>query len=256
MNLLGKSPVTIFREGWQTGRLIMDRARKTSGEEGDRRVGATAVAGVVVTGAALGVTAGINMVDFNKPEPRETMTLPGEVCDEYDRHATEILGRLAMDGGVAIAALPTAEGGTELSATVSEWGTDGTLTFLNPAAPVDPALTSPDLAVRGVAIDRFIHSPDSRFVNVHFDGNRALSAAAIVAGEQVQGEYYSDDVPVSVQAVEVGQPDGAGVDDCEVSSTAKSVREVGRAEDLPVDEALRVGLAVTSDLAATQARYI
>lgn len=256
MNILGKSPVTIARETWQTGRLIMDRIDKTSGEEGDRRVGATAIAGTGIVLAAIGGAVGISKLDFNMPEPQETAVLPIETCEVYDHHASDALGRLATDGRLTVAVASTAGGGTELAATVGEWGTHSTLTFLNPNVAVDPALTSPDFAVRGEAVDRFLQLPDSRFVNVRFDGNKALSGLISVAGEVVLGEYYSDDVPVSVEVKGISHPDGSTSSECQISSVVKNVRQAGRVEAVPVDEVAKVELAVFSDLVAAPRRYI
>lgn len=256
MSLLGKSPVTIARETWQTGRLIMDRIDKTSGEEGDRRVGATALAGTGIVCVAIGGAVGISKIDFTVPERQETAVASVEVCEAYDHQASDILGRLAMDGRLTVAATPTVGGGTELSATVGEWGTHSTLTFLNPDAVTDPALMSPDLTVRGSAVHTFLQSPDSRFVNVRFDGNKALSGTTTVAGEAVLGEYYSDNAPVSVEIRGVVHPDGSASSECQISSVSGGVRQAGRAEAVPVDEAAKVELAVFHELAASPRRYM
>ena len=250
MNILGKSPVAIARETWQTGRLIADRINKTSSEEGDRRVGATVLAGAGVLGLAFGAAAIINKVDFNAPKPLEVATLPVEACEAYDRRATEILGGLAMDSRLVVIAGASAQGGTEMKATVSDWGTSGSFIFSNPNIPLDLALASPDLAVRAEAVDRFTASADTYLTTLSFNGNRALSSAVDTNGEPIAGEYYADDAPISLAVVGTHHPDNSVSTECRVTSPPKNIHQAGKAETVPVEQVVDVALAVTQDLAS------
>lgn len=252
-----KGPIAVIREAYQTGKALQGSIEKTSGPEGDRRVGVTAVAGCVIVGLAAGAALGVSRVDFNKPNPRETAYVPAEVCQQYQEHALDILAQLAMDSRLVLGVAPSSEGGLMLNATVSEWGTRGMLTFQNRDMGIDPALTSPDLAIRGEAIDRFIQAPGASFAALNFDGNKALSGAGVVAGERVTGEYYADGEPIEVGIVGIHHPDNSVSTECKISSISKSVRESGRAEALPVQEAAKVGLAVITELLPREAqRYI
>lgn len=250
MNILGKSPVAIARETWQTGRLIADRINKTSGEEGDRRIGATVLAGAGVITLAFGTAAVINKVDFNAPKPLEVATLPVEACEAYDSQATEILGRLAMDSRLVVVAGAAVQGGTELTATLSNWGTSGTLTFLNRTSPMDQELISPDLVIRGEAVGRFTQATDTYLTTVSFDGNKALRGATTPAGEPLTGEYYADDAPISLAVVGTYHPDKTVSTECKITSPPKNIHQAGKAETVPVERVVDVALAVTQELAS------
>lgn len=249
-NLLKASPVIIAQELAGRAARIKKGVEKTSGEEGDRRIGATAIIGSVTLVVAAGAAVFIDKFDFNPPKPPEIAMLSVEACEAYDRRATEILGGLAMDSRLVVIAGASAQGGTEMKATVSDWGTSGSFIFSNPNIPLDLALASPDLAVRAEAVDRFTASADTYLTTLSFNGNRALSSAVDTNGEPIAGEYYADDAPISLAVVGTYHPDNSVSTECRVTSPPKNIHQAGKAETVPVEQVVDVALAVTQDLAS------